>query len=461
MGIRKSVVAGLILCLVAMLLTATPALAGALTSVTDTLGNHTASATTTHTVAFTTANNIPKDGKIVVTFPSGFNISGATLGTITGPNGSFALSVAAQIATITRSGTGSDYPPGAVTVPLSNIVNTATAGSYYVTVKTTEKENGTVDGPTNSANFTVVSSNNVPTIDYVKLYDTGGTPAEVSAMTPQVEYDARVKVTDADGLADLTTIVVKVWYDADGGTPTSGEFSAISAGDAQTAIIMTWTEGGTFVLTEESGSTWALGTGVAPVDLTGYFQFKFIVGKVATETTDSANWQIAAKVTDDSSQTAFAYDTDTETNDMNWYGEITVPTATVNWGTVNPGMAFGEGAPSEKALGVTVKYISNGAYDEKVKSGTTWAGAPSGTATLATDGTPEAAQEFALKADDTGTLASAVVVDATGVAIDESGTQTAEAGDSAADNALWLKLASTFSKATYSGTITYIIAHGS
>jgi len=303
-------------------------------------------------------------------------------------------------------------------------------------------------------------SNNPPSITYVKLYNSGGS-AEVTDMTPQLAYDVKVKVTDADGKADLTTIVVKIWYDANGSTPTEGEFTAAAA-NTQNCAIITWTEtGGTFAIQPAASTTWALGSCIAPADLTGDFEFKFTVGKVATETTGSANWQIAAKVTDDSSQTAFGYDADTGTNDMNWYGAIDVPTATVNWGTVNPGMDFAEGGSSEEALGVTINYISNGAYDEKVKSGTTWAGAPSGTATLAIDGTPEAAQEFALKADDTGTLASAVVVDATGVAIDESGTQTAEAGDSAADNALWLKLASTFTKATYSGTITYIIAHGS
>jgi hypothetical protein len=296
---------------------------------------------------------------------------------------------------------------------------------------------------------------------YVKLYDTGGTPAEVTAMTPQVQYDARVKVADANGKTDLTTIVVKLWYDATGGTPTEGEFAAAAA-NTQTCAIITWTESGsTFVIQPAASTTWSLGTCVAPADLTGEFQFKFTVGKVATETTGSANWQIAAKVTDDSSATAFGYDTDTGTNDVNWYGEIDVPTATVGWGTVNPGMDFAEGGSSEEALGVTINYISNGAYDEKVKSSATWAGAPSGTGTLDATGVCTNANEFALKADDTGTLSSAVLVDTTGVAIDESGTQTAEAGDSAANDALWLKLASTFSKATYSGTITYIISDGS
>jgi hypothetical protein len=301
------------------------------------------------------------------------------------------------------------------------------------------------------------SNNNAPSIDYVKLYDTGGEPAEVSAMTPQVEYDARVKVTDADGKTDLTTIVVKVWHDANGGTPTSGEFDAISAGDAQTAIIVTWTEGGTFVLTEETDSTWALGTGVAPADLSGEFQFKFTVGKVATETDTANGWQIAAEVTDDSAQTDWDYDAQGST--MAWYGAIDVPDlTTVDWGTVNPGMDWAEDGSSEEALGVAVTYISNGAYDEKVKSSDTWTGGGE-TATLSADA--GSANEFALKADDTDVLASAVVVDASGVTIDDTGVLTEEIGLSGGTNTLWLKLNATFTKAVYSGTITYIIADGS
>ena len=119
-------------------------------------------------------------------------------------------------------------------------------------------------------------------------------------------------------------------------------------------------------------------------------------------------------------------------------------------------MIFAEGVPSEKALGVTITYISNGNYDEKVKSSTTWGGS----STLDPTGVCANPNEVALKADDTGTLTSAVLVDTTGVAIDESGTQTTETGDNAANNTLWLKLASTFTKGAYSGTITYIIADG-
>ena len=294
-------------------------------------------------------------------------------------------------------------------------------------------------------------SNNPPSMTYVKLYNSGGS-AEVTAMTPQVQYDARVKVTDTDGKANLTTIVVKIWYDANGGTPTEGEFTAAAA-NTQTCAIITWTEsGGTFAIQPAASTTWALGSCIAPADLTGEFQFKFTVGKVATETTGSANWQIAAKVTDDSSQTAFAYDTDTATNDMNWYGEITVGNSTVNWGTV----ALGSDFSANSKTGISVTYICNGNYTQQVKSSSPWSGGGN-SVTLNAAGSPGNG-EFSLKADDTAVLGSTVLVSTGYVPID-TGTQTNESGNAETSNSLWLKLgASGMPAVQYSGTIYYGIA---
>ena len=321
-----------------------------------------------------------------------------------------------------------------------------------------------VFGDTEDTATGTFSNNNVPNITSVELWNISG-PAEVTAMTPQVTYDVRVKVTDADGLADLTTIVVKIYRDTDASADET-EFNAESA-DTQNCAVITWTQSGDlFSIAPSSSTTWGFTevdcvTGTA--DSGTAFQFKFTVGKVATEAAGAATdcWRVAALVTDDSSGTDFGFDV--SDNSMAWYGEISGVSGTVDWGTVNAGMAIGEGAPSEKTLGVTVKYLANGPYDEKVKSDATWPDVPDNTAdaTLDEDGLTLASNAFSLKADDTATLGSEVFVTVAGVAIDESGTQTAEAGHDAADNTLWLQLASTFIKDTYSGTITYIIANGS
>jgi hypothetical protein len=294
------------------------------------------------------------------------------------------------------------------------------------------------------------TSNNAPSAT-VTVYATDGT-TNVTSMTPGTAYDVKVNVTDVDGLSNLNTITLKLWYDANGGTPIRSEFNAITAGNAQTAIIITWTDSGTFVLTEESGSSWELGTGVVPGSLPGDFEFEFTVGKVAKATTVSDCWQIAALVVDDSAGESFACDT--ETNTMNWYGEIAVAGTTVNWGTVSAGMAFAEGDSSEENVG-NITYISNGSYNKKVSTTATW----STTATLDATGACSSANQFALKADDSGTLpADSNLVTTGGVTIG-TGTITGEAGSTDATNGLWLKLAAIFAGGTFTGTITYTISN--
>lgn len=145
--------------------------------------------------------------------------------------------------------------------------------------------------------------------------------------------------------------------------------------------------------------------------------------------------------------------------DMNWYGEVIINTANVNWGSLAPGTDFGE--PS-KQTGISITYIANGAYDEQVAASTPWIDGGSNSATLDIDGSP-GGSSFSIKADDTSTLGSAVFVATTAAyaTIDDSGEQTGESGDTVTTNTLWLALGTPFVDATYNGTIYYKIADGS
>ena len=87
----RQVSLALLLALVFSLVMAVPVLADALTNVTDTLGSYAAGATTTHTVGFTFPSNLNIYDRIVITFPSDFNIASATLGSVTGLDGAFTL----------------------------------------------------------------------------------------------------------------------------------------------------------------------------------------------------------------------------------------------------------------------------------------------------------------------------------------------------------------------------------
>ena len=350
---------------------------------------------------------------------------------------------------------GSGPPDGDITNDwdVSTVLNTWTkinAAEVRIYGLTQVKGEDTVDWLVDTVELRVVYTPNSPTITGVTLTET--------AMTPQTEYSVTVAVSDADNLSDLTTVLLKVWYDSDGGNPSEGEYDSATA-NTQTCAIITYTlSGDTFAIDPSADTTWALGT-CTPFDAgekaatTGDCIFVFTPGKVATETTGIAIWQVAAKATDSVSQTGYNFDA-TPGATMNWYGEIVVTPTSVDFGTLSPGTDFGASTMQNIS---EVIYISNGAYDEQMKSNASW-DSPS---TLDATGACTNAEEFALKADDTATLGSAVLVNTTGVTIDDSGTITGEGGDTVTTNNLWLKVASSFTSGTYnSGTITYIIADG-
>ena len=298
--------------------------------------------------------------------------------------------------------------------------------------------------------------NATPTVSAPVVWDTEETPAMVSAMTPQVEYNVKVGVTDNDNLSDLSTVKVTIFYDSDGAYSSE---DVPSTGNTQTAAILTWTNGGSPAWTINPGSntSWTIESDncVAPTltNTTGTFEFHFKPGKVATENTGSAKWHIYAEA-DDGIATGDNYSAN---NDMNWYGEVTDITSTTSFGTV------GLGSEATISGTVSVTCISNGAYDEQVKSGT-WSGQTSGTTLdLHTSDTNPGTGQFSLKADDDATQAGSVqVLSASYVTIDDTGTQTGESGDTVSTNHCWLWLGGLgIPDEEYQGIIYFQIADGS
>ena len=267
-----------------------------------------------------------------------------------------------------------------------------------------------------------------------------------SSMAPQEQWtNITVPVTDNDTLADVNEVYVEVFYDSAGNDPT-----APGTANVQTCAILIWTRGGSPEWDiAPTSTTWAInaagcsnGTDSLTTD---NWVFSFKVGKVATQSPGSDDWDIYAKATDSVGQTGDNYLRDVE---MNWYGEITVETSTVSWGIVGPGCS------NETSPVMNITYICNGNYAEQIKTSQNWTSA-SGNVTLNTTGSPGTG-EFSLKADDDDTLTDAVQVLSASYTTFDTGTQTTEAGNAENNNHLWLSLGSSgITYDTYSGTLYF------
>ncbi len=76
------------------------------------------------TIVFTTSNPWPRDGDLVVDFPSGFDVSAATFSGLTGVNGNAAITAQTSTSlTITRDDMGTEVGPGPLTLMIDNVTN--------------------------------------------------------------------------------------------------------------------------------------------------------------------------------------------------------------------------------------------------------------------------------------------------------------------------------------------------
>ena len=287
-----------------------------------------------------------------------------------------------------------------------------------------------------------------PTVDTLALYQSDESTLinPGGSMDPLVEFAVKVTVTDANKLDDITQVKLTIFYDSVGNDP-----SAPGTSNTQTCAIITWSSVSGWSIDPSVATTWVLVTGSCKTPVlsgtTGNWWFHFKPGKVATKSGAADNWDLYAKATDGASLTGDRYARDYE---MNWYGEITVNTGSISWGTVSPGCS------NNISPVVNITYICNGNYAEQIKTSQNWTSA-SGNVTLNTTGNPGAG-EFSLKADDDDTIADAVQVLSASYTTFDTGTQTTEAGSAENNNHLWLSLGLGIPVDTYSGTIYFGIA---
>ena len=124
--------------------------AGALSSTSVTPASLVAGATGNVVVALTTATSWQANGKLLVTFPSGFVVAGATFVSSTGPTGGFTVSVASQTVTLTRDNTGTATAPGALTFTIGGIKNppiSGTTGTFSLATRSNNNNDIDTSGP--------------------------------------------------------------------------------------------------------------------------------------------------------------------------------------------------------------------------------------------------------------------------------------------------------------------------
>jgi len=103
------------------------------------------------TATFTIANDVPADGKFEITFPTGFDVSGATITSISGQGGTagtgHTIAIDNQKVTVTRGtiGTPSAFTAGGVTtVELGSVTNPDESGPTDTYTITTQNNAGTI-----------------------------------------------------------------------------------------------------------------------------------------------------------------------------------------------------------------------------------------------------------------------------------------------------------------------------
>lgn len=96
----------------------------------------TSGVSSTSTISFTMTTSTPKNGKIAVTFPTGFDLTTVAVldGTCTSMDGTFTTAVSSQTVTITRANDGTIEPAGPQTCAIGRVINpgAGTAGTYTI-----------------------------------------------------------------------------------------------------------------------------------------------------------------------------------------------------------------------------------------------------------------------------------------------------------------------------------------
>jgi len=169
--------------------------------------NSTAASSSIHTVTFTTTNPIPADGRIVIIYPSGFDVSNVSIASSTTIDGSLTVTTSGNTITVIRSGGTATVGSVNETVKLANVKNAPGAGTYSVIVQTRTIGAALIDSGT--FGFFEVRPDDINhfSISHITTPQIAGTSFSVT-ITAQDKYNnAVVTYGESASLEDLTSSV--------------------------------------------------------------------------------------------------------------------------------------------------------------------------------------------------------------------------------------------------------------
>jgi hypothetical protein len=340
--------------------------------------------------------------------------------------------------------------------------------------------NDPIDGTFNSTGF------NNPT-EYTKFQiqevNSSGDLIETaltsgSAFTPQMTYRFTLGVSDEDTLEDIESIQVHFYFDEFVATATTNNDS--------TYVVLEWSfTNQNFVLVTNSSFTtsWNVERSSTPTlgDKSGDFTFDLKMSMVA-RFSNTAEWRVGLVVVDGLEASGYepkavehptiGISADNPLTvgasgfDMQFFGLIKIPAGTTAiWNSVRPNMEFG--AEGSKFSLENINYIANGQYNREIKASPIWEiegsmaadGSTSAALTIDLNKVGESSQSsdaqlFAIKALDSDTVASGVIVPG-GTNTEAFNTDITFTNEEGVDVTvyLWLAISSRFQNATYKGQI--------
>ena len=173
--------------------------AGSLTNASVVPASLVAGASSDVVVSFTATNNIPVNGNIKVTFPTGFDISDVKTADISSTlDGTFTASISGQILTITRSGGTSKKNAQTITISNNKIKNPSTAGTTSTyTIATYTNSDVVIDMNSSVAGTTIISVGTLTAVTIVlnSLYSGDNTNMVVSfTATNKIPANGKIKI---------------------------------------------------------------------------------------------------------------------------------------------------------------------------------------------------------------------------------------------------------------------------